>query len=61
MKEKISQVIKVNIHGFIMKRNSHNGTELKNLNDTIDKYTTNAMNIYIEFGIYLYRFKIKLK
>ncbi len=34
-----------------MKKNSHNGIEIKKLEETIDKYSTKNLNIYIQYGI----------
>jgi hypothetical protein len=51
LKKRISEVLNISKDQFIMKKNSHNGVELKNLNELIDKHTTSNMNIYIEYGI----------
>ena len=50
LKSRIADVLKIPEDIFIIKRNTHNGVELKTLNDTIDKYTTNSINIYVEYG-----------
>jgi hypothetical protein len=50
LKKKISEVLQISEKEFIMKKNSHNGPELKSLNDTIDKYATNLLTVYIELG-----------
>lgn len=50
LKKRIGEVLKISENEFIMKKNSHNGPELKCLNDSIDKYTTNILTVYIELG-----------
>jgi hypothetical protein len=50
IKSLIAGVININEQEFILKKSSHHGAEFKNLNDTVDKYTVNAINIYVEYG-----------
>lgn len=50
LKSRISEVLHIPDDKFIIKKNTHNGVELKNLQDTIDKYTSNTLNIYVEYG-----------
>ena len=33
-----------------MKKNSHNGLEIKKLDDKIEKYTSKVLTLYISFG-----------
>ena len=51
LKEEIAKILNINIDTFIMKKNSHNGIEIKKLEETIDKYSTKNLNIYIQYGI----------
>ena len=51
LKEEIGKILKINVDNFILKKNSHNGVEIKKLEDTIDKYSTKSLTIYIQFGI----------
>jgi hypothetical protein len=50
LKKAISDYLILDEDSFIMKKNSHNGVELKNLSETIDKICTGNLKIYIEFG-----------
>lgn len=50
LKNAISDHLKIDVDSFIMKKNSHNGIELKNLSETIDKICTGNSKIYIEYG-----------
>jgi hypothetical protein len=50
VKQRIAEVLNISEQEFVLKKNSHHGAELKNLSDPIEKYTTNAINLYIEFG-----------
>ena len=51
LKEEIGKILNISIDAFIIKKNSHNGVEIKKLEDTIDKYSTKNLNVYIQFGI----------
>ena len=51
LKEEIGKILNINIDTFILKKNSHNGIEIKKLEETIDKYSTKNLIIYIQFGI----------
>ena len=51
LKDEIGKVLNINVDNFILKKNSHNGVEIKKLEDTIDKYSTKNLTIYIQFGI----------
>jgi len=51
LKEEIGKILSINVDTFILKKNSHNGIEIKKLEDTIDKYSTKNLTIYIQFGI----------
>ena len=51
LKEEIGKILNINIDTFILKKNSHNGIEIKKLEDTIDKYSTKNLTVYIQFGI----------
>lgn len=50
LKNSISQIINVPIDNFIMKKNSHNGVEIKKYNETVDKYSSKTLTIYIQYG-----------
>ena len=50
LKEEISKSLDIPINNFIMKKNSHNGLEIKKLNDKIEKYTSKVLTLYISFG-----------
>jgi hypothetical protein len=50
LKSHLSSIINVPENNFIMKRNSHNGMELKNLVEILEKYTTSQMSVYLEYG-----------
>ena len=50
LKLKISEALGINEDLLILKKNTHNGVELKNLSETIDKYSTSSINIYVEYG-----------
>ena len=51
LKEEIGKALNINVDNFIMKKNTHNGIEIKNLEDTIDKYSTKNLTLYIQYGI----------
>ena len=51
LKEEISKKLNINADNFIIKKNTHNGIEIKNLEDTIDKYSTKNLTLYIQLGI----------
>lgn len=51
LKEEIGKILNINIDSFILKKNSHNGIEIKKLEDTIDKYSSKNLTIYVQFGI----------
>ena len=51
LKEEIGKALNINVDKFIMKKNTHNGIEIKNLEDTIDKYSTKNLTLYIQYGI----------
>jgi len=50
LKSKISEVLGIHEDLLIIKKNTHNGVELKNLSETIDKYSTSTINVYVEYG-----------
>jgi hypothetical protein len=50
LKLKISEHLKINEDEFIMKKLSHNGIELKNLGDTLDKICSGNLKVYLEYG-----------
>lgn len=50
LKKRIAEMLNINENEFIIKKNSHNGVELKNLTENIDKHTSNVLTIYTEFG-----------
>ena len=50
LRERLSEVINIPIDNFIMKKNSHNGIEIKKYNDTIDKYTSKSLTLYLQIG-----------
>lgn len=50
LKRAISDYLKLSMDQFIMKKNSHNGLELKNLNESLDKLSSGNLKIYIELG-----------
>ena len=60
LKKRISEIINYDCNEFIMKKNSHNGSELKNLNETIDKYTSLQLKIFLEVGQPMKESEIKL-
>ena len=51
LKEEIGKALNINVDNFIMKKNTHNGIEIKNLEETIDKYSTKNLTLYIQYGI----------
>ena len=51
LKEELGKALNINVDNFIMKKNTHNGIEIKNLEDTIDKYSTKNLTLYIQYGI----------
>ena len=51
LKEEIAIKLNINVDNFIMKKNTHNGIEIKNLEESIDKYSTKNLTLYIQFGI----------
>ena len=51
LKEEIAKILNINIDTFILKKNTHNGMEIKKLEDTIDKLSSRNLTIYIQFGI----------
>ena len=51
LKEEISKILNISTDNFIIKKNTHNGIEIKNLEDTIDKYSTKNLTLYIQLGI----------
>ena len=50
LKKNISDYLQINFDDFLIKRNSHNGDELNILSDSLYKFDTNNINIYVEFG-----------
>lgn len=50
VKKAISDHLRIDIDTFILKKNSHNGVELKNLSETIDKLCTGCLKVYVEYG-----------
>ena len=50
LKEDISKILNISIDNFIIKKNTHNGVEIKNLEETIDKYSTKNLTLYIQYG-----------
>lgn len=50
LKQAIADHVRIDVDSFIIKKNSHNGIELKNLSETIDKICTGNLKIYIEHG-----------
>lgn len=50
LKKEISDYLRIDEDNFIIKKNSHNGIELKNLSESIDKVCTGNLKIYIEYG-----------
>ena len=51
LKEEIGKILNININTFILKKSSHNGVEIKKLEDTIDKLASRNLTIYVEFGV----------
>ena len=51
LKEEIAIKLNISVDNFIMKKNTHNGIEIKNLEESIDKYSTKNLTLYIQFGI----------
>ena len=51
LKEEISKILNISMDNFIMKKNTHNGVEIKKLEETIDKYSTKNLTVYIQYGI----------
>lgn len=51
LRMKISDSLGLKENEFIMKKFSHMGQELKNINESIDKLTNSVLSIYIEYGI----------
>ena len=50
LRERLSEAVNVPVDNFIMKKNSHNGIEIKKYNDTIDKYTSKSLRLYLQIG-----------
>jgi hypothetical protein len=50
LKKRISEVLNLSQEEFIMKKKSHNGIELKNLSEIVDKHSNTSLDIYIEYG-----------
>ena len=50
MKEHIAKYLVISENDFIMKRFSHNGQELKNLNEKLDIFNSNNLSVYVEYG-----------
>ena len=50
LKEEISKILNISLDNFIIKKNTHNGIEIKNLEETIDKYSTKNLTLYIQYG-----------
>jgi hypothetical protein len=53
VKQTIAEYLTLSNDQFIMKKHNHNGVEIRNLNDTVNKlenFSFTSMNIYIEFG-----------
>jgi hypothetical protein len=50
VKEKIAEFLNLNENEFIMKKFSHNGTEIRNLKEKVSEITNNNMNVFTEFG-----------
>ena len=61
LKLEISKILNISIDTFIMKKNSHNGVEIKKLSEKIEKYSTKVLNLYIAFGTPVSENDIKLK
>lgn len=60
LKKRISDIINYNCNEFIMRKNTHNGIEIKNLNDFLEKYTSSVMKIFIELGTPMKESEIKI-
>ena len=61
LKEEISKILNIPSDTFIMKKNSHNGVEIKKLSDKIEKYTSKVLTLYIAFGIPIKEGEFKIK
>ena len=48
LKEEISKVINVPIEKFIIKKNSHNGNQIKKMDSQIINYGSNSLTLYIQ-------------
>ena len=51
LKEEISKILNISTDNFIIKKNTHNGIEIKNLDENIEKYSTKNLTLYIQYGI----------
>jgi hypothetical protein len=51
LKLNLSEYLKISEDEFIMRKLSHNGIELKNLGDNLDKICSGNLKVYLEFGI----------
>lgn len=60
LKRIISVKLGLSENEFLLKKNSHNGMEIKNLNDKIEKYTSSQMKIFIEKGVFYCENNIKI-
>jgi hypothetical protein len=61
MKERIGDYLGLSIHDFIIKKSSHYGDELNMLSDSLYKFDSDFVNIYVEFGKPLGEGNIALK
>jgi len=60
LKQKIGDYLNLKVTEFIMKKHNHNGMEIKNYSEPIEKLTQFSMNIYIELGNAPGEFDLKL-
>jgi ubiquitin C-terminal hydrolase len=50
VKQKMADYLNIKPEQFIMKKYSHNGSEIKDLNEIFNNFTTGNMNIFIQYG-----------
>lgn len=60
MKKRIAEIINIPTSEFLIRKNTHNGIELKNLSESIDKHTSSQMKIFVEIGTPMKESEIKI-
>jgi hypothetical protein len=50
VKKRISDIVKIDINNFIMKKHNFNGIEVKNLSEKVETITHQNMALYLQLG-----------